>query len=161
MTPMIHSLEVAPEGDRFLRLRRDFAAPLPLLWRAYTEPALLKRWMGAQGWPLTHCEMELREGGNLRWVWSGPHGEMGLSGHFREVRAQERIVHTELFDEDWTGGETVVTLCFEDCDGGARLDMLIEYASEAARAGALQSGMTDGMEETYARLDELLATGVE
>jgi uncharacterized protein YndB with AHSA1/START domain len=99
----------------------------------------------------------VREGGSLRWVWRVPDGEMGLSGRYIEIVSGERIVHTELFDADWTGGETVVTLRFENHGEMTRMDMLIEYSSEAARAGALKSGMTDGMEETYARLDTMLA----
>jgi uncharacterized protein YndB with AHSA1/START domain len=157
MTPMIRSLEVQTEGDRFLRLRRDFDAPRPLLWRAYTDPEIVRRWLWARDCPMIRCEMDVREGGSLRWVWRVPDGEMGLSGRYIEIVSGERIVHTELFDADWTGGETVVTLRFEDHGEMTRMDMLIEYSSEAARAGALKSGMTDGMEETYARLDTMLA----
>jgi uncharacterized protein YndB with AHSA1/START domain len=84
---------------------------------------------------------------------------MGLSGTFREIVRPSRIVHTELFDEDWTGGETLVTTTLEENDGRTIMTMTVRHASSAARKQALQSGMTEGMSQTYDRLDALLASG--
>jgi len=159
MTPMIRALEVATEGDRFLRLKRDFAAPRALVWRAHTEPEIVKRWLWARDVPMITCDMDFRVGGSLRWVWAAPHGEMGMSGRYVEIVPTERIVHTELFDDDWTEGETLVTTRFEDHGSFCRMDMLVAYSSGSARAGALRTPMTDGMEECYQRLDEMLAKG--
>jgi uncharacterized protein YndB with AHSA1/START domain len=103
------------------------------------------------------CEVDLRVGGRYRYEWNGPDGElMAVGGEFREVDPPSRLVTTELFDEDWTGGETLVTADFIDQAGQTRLEMTILYSSREARDGALASGMTEGMEMGYAGLDELL-----
>lgn len=91
-------------------------------------------------------------------MWRKDDGaEMGMGGVFREIVRPERIVHTELFDQDWTGGETVSTTRFTERDDRTTLTITTLYSSKEARDGALKSGMTDGMEVGYARLDELLA----
>ena len=89
--------------------------------------------------------------------WRGPDGaEMGLSGIYREIVPSERIVHTELFDEDWTGGETLVTWSITEQDGETILSLTVLYSSQEARDGAL-TDMGRGMEMGYQRLDEILA----
>jgi uncharacterized protein YndB with AHSA1/START domain len=82
---------------------------------------------------------------------------MGLRGTYREVVPPDRLVHTEIFDEDWTGGETTVTITFTEKDGKTTCAMTVLYSSKEARDGALKTGMTDGMEMGYARLDRILA----
>jgi len=101
--------------------------------------------------------MDLRPGGAFRWVWRGPDGtEMGLRGVYREIVKPERIVHTEIFDEDWTGGETLVTLVLTEHAGRTTTTMTVLYSSREARDGALRIGMTEGLEVGSARLDKLL-----
>ncbi|TGT04475.1 ATPase, partial [Mesorhizobium sp. M8A.F.Ca.ET.213.01.1.1] len=68
------------------------------------------------------------------------------------------IVATELFDEDWTGGETLGTVVFTEVNGKTLLTQTILYASQAARDGALGTGMTSGMADSYAQLDDRLAS---
>jgi uncharacterized protein YndB with AHSA1/START domain len=76
------------------------------------------------------------------------------------MRRPERIVHTELFDQDWTGGEVVVTLALREvAPDETELEMTMLYVSMEARDGAAASGMTIGMESGYAHLDTLLASG--
>jgi uncharacterized protein YndB with AHSA1/START domain len=102
--------------------------------------------------------MEVRPGGSIRWVWRDPERkEMGLKGVYKEVVPPERLVHTELFDEDWTGGETLVTITFTEQAGKTTCAMTVLYSSLEARDAALKTGMTDGMEMGYARLDRLFA----
>jgi len=152
------ALQVTTPTDREVVVTRHFAAPCDLVFRAYTTPDLLRQWFhGPPGWTMELCEVDLRVGGRYRYEWSGPDGEvMAVGGEFREVDPPSRLVTTELFDEDWTGGETVVTADFIDQAGQTRLEMTILYASREARDGALASGMTEGMEMGYALLDELL-----
>lgn len=146
------------KGDREIVVTRKFEAPRELVFRALTEPELLLQWMwGPDEWPLTDCRIDLRVGGELRYEWKNPNGgEMGLSGVFREIDAPERIVHTEIFDEDWTGGETVVTTDLSEQAGVTTMTMTVRYASEDARKQALQTPMEAGMAQTYERLDGLL-----
>jgi uncharacterized protein YndB with AHSA1/START domain len=104
------------------------------------------------------CDIDLKVGGRYRYVWRGPNGEdMGMGGVFREIVRPERIVTNELFDEDWTGGETLVTTVFTEDSGRTRATLTVLYASKEAREGALATGMTEGMESSYQHLDELLA----
>ena len=154
------NLRVATPTDREIAMTRVFDAPRHLVFEAWTKPELLKRWLyGPPDWSLAVCDMDLRPGGALRWVWCGPDGtEMGLSGVYREIVPPERIVHTELFDEDWTGGETLATIDFVEQDGKTTVTMTVLYSSREARDGALKSGMEHGMAAGYDRLAEMLAS---
>jgi uncharacterized protein YndB with AHSA1/START domain len=153
-------LKVALTGDTDLTLTRSFAAPARLVWRAVTEPALITQWMWARVAPMVTCEQDFRVGGAFRWVWRRSDGsDMGVSGKFVEIEAPRRLVHTELFDEDWTDGETVVSQTFtETAPGRTLLTMVIRCQSATGRDKMLASSMTDGMTETYAKLDALLVT---
>ena len=82
---------------------------------------------------------------------------MAMSGLIKEIEPPSRIVSREIFDEDWTGGETVSTLLFEERDGRTHLTNTIVYASAEAREAALKTGMTEGMEMGFGNLDRLLA----
>jgi uncharacterized protein YndB with AHSA1/START domain len=152
-------LEMTTPSDREIAMTRRFDAPASLVWRAFTEPELVKRWLyGLEGWTLAVCELDVRPGGALRYEWHGPDGEvMGLSGEYREVDPPHRMTHTEIFDEDWTGGETLITTSFREEDGVTTVTMTVLYASEAARDGAMKTGMAEGMEMGYVRLEGVLA----
>lgn len=154
-----NTLQVTAPSDREIVMTRVFDAPRQLVFDAHTKPDLVRRWLlGPPGWTMPVCEIDLRVGGRFRYVWRKDDGaEMGMGGVFREIVRPERIVHTELFDQDWTGGETVSTTRFTERDDRTTLTITTLYSSKEARDGALKSGMTDGMEAGYARLDELLA----
>jgi uncharacterized protein YndB with AHSA1/START domain len=102
------------------------------------------------------CEIDLRPGGRWRYVYRMPDGsEMTLQGTFREVTPPERVVHTETWGPEWP--ETVNTLALTEIGGQTTITITLLYPSQEARDAALQSGMKDGMEQGFARLDELLA----
>ena len=151
-------LLVTQSGDREIVITREFKAPRSLVWDAHTKPELVRRWLlGPSGWTMPVCEIDLRVGGRYRYVWKNEDGRsMGLGGVFREVQRPERLAHTESFDEDWTGGETLVTQVFGESAGVTTLSMTIAYSSSEARAGVLKSGMTTGMEAGYERLEQML-----
>jgi uncharacterized protein (TIGR03086 family) len=158
MSTQATTLDVAPIGDRAIRIVRSFRAPRRLVFAAHTEPELLKRWLGPASWTLTDSTVDLRPGGAFRHVMRGPAGEqMVMSGEFREVDEPSRIVSTESFDDDWNGGETLNTTTFDEVDGVTTVTVFVEYASSAARDGALATGMEAGMAEGFDRLDALLA----
>jgi uncharacterized protein YndB with AHSA1/START domain len=145
-------------GATDITFTRSFAASAPLLWQALTDPKLIPQWLWAREAPMTTCEVDFREGGAFRWVWRLKSGtDMAVSGIYKEITAPVRLVHTEIFDQDWTGGETLVTTeLAEIAPQVTRMVMVVRYADAAARAGALQTAMTEGMEEGYARLDDAL-----
>ncbi|WP_114953207.1 SRPBCC family protein [Sphingosinicella terrae] len=150
-------LEIAAKGEREIVITRLFAAPPHLVFEAHTVPALLKRWLsGPEGWTLAACEIDLRVGGTYRYEWRHQDGRvMGMSGSYREIEPPKRLVATELFDEDWTGGETLNTQSFEAIGDHTRLTTNVLYASAAARDGALSSNMEAGMAVSYGKLDVL------
>ena len=158
---MKHSgnLTVTTPSDREIAMSRVFNAQRKLVFDAYTKCEYLKRWLGVfGGWSLDLCEIDLKVGGSYRYVWRNTNGaEMGMGGVYREIAIGERIVATEKFDEAWYEGEAVDTTTFVEKNGKTTLTILVLYASKAARDGALESGMADGVTAGFDNLDEVLS----
>ena len=153
------TVEVAKPSEREVVVARTFDAPRTLVFEAFTTPELVKRWLyGPDEWPMVACEIDFSVGGAYRYVWRHREkGDMAMGGVYREIVPPERIVHTELFDADWTGGETLVTTTFEERDGRTTVTATVLYSSRAARDAALKTPMIDGWSQSYGRLDALLA----
>jgi uncharacterized protein YndB with AHSA1/START domain len=157
--------EVSMPSDREVKVTREFRAPRALVYRTYTEPALVKRWLlGPPGWTMPVCEMDVRVGGKYRWRWrsDGDQTEFGFSGVFREVEPARKLVHTEKYDAGTAGfgqdgGEALITVTFAEQNGITTLTTLMDYGSKEARDAAVATGMTDGMEQSYQLLDNVLA----
>lgn len=158
--PSTHTLTMKSLGESELLFTRDFDAPRTLVWEALTRPELIQRWLlGPDGWTMPVCEVDLKPGGRFRYVWRKGDRDMGMSGTFVEIVPPERIVHTEIFDQDWTGGETVVTTTLVEAAGRTTMSTTVRYSSAAAREGAIKTGMVDGMSVTYDRLEAMIARG--
>lgn len=158
--------EVSQPNDKSVRVTRQFNAPRALVFRAFTTPALLQQWLlGPPGWSMPVCEMDVRVGGKFRWRWRNDESgkEFGFYGELREVRAPEKIVHTEFFDPGDVGGDmgdgALITTEFAESRGLTTMSVTMEFSSKEARDAAVSTGMTGGMEQSYARLDEVLAKG--
>lgn len=156
--------QVTLPSDREVRVTRQFNAPRELVYRAHTDAKLVPKWMlGPPGWTMPVCEMDVREGGTYRWRWRSEDGaqEFGFYGSFTEVKAPEKVVHDEYYDPGSVGGSmpagdpAIVTLSLSEASGVTTLICNIKFASKEARDGAVATGMTDGMEMGYARLDDL------
>lgn len=150
--------------DEHVRITRAFDAPRQLIWRAHTEPALMKRWLlGPDGWRMTVCELDPRPGGAYRYTWEpvdGTAGEaFGFDGEALVFEPERRMVSTERMTG--TGfPATTNDLSFDEQDGVTLLTLIVTYADAAQRDAILATGMTDGMEASYARLErELVTTG--
>ena len=152
-------LTITTPTDHQVVITRQFDAPRHLVFACYTQPALIKRWLnGAEGWIMTVCEFEARVGGKYRYEWKAPSGYvMGMAGVVREIEPVAWLASTELFDDDWTGGETISTLKFDEEGQQTTLVNTITYSSREARDGALRTPMAEGMEFGYKKLDEVLA----
>ena len=157
---MTNALKLTALSDREIVMTRAFDAPRELVFEAWTRPDLVKRWLyGPEEWKLAVCDIDLRVGGALRFVWRHTDGRtMGMGGVYREIAPPDRLVFTELFDEDWTGGETLVTMDFTEHSGKTTMMQTVLYSSEAARDAVLKSGMERGMVQSYDRLEKLLAS---
>jgi uncharacterized protein YndB with AHSA1/START domain len=154
------TLKLTTRGDREIIMTRVFDAPRNLVFDAMTKPELMRRWLtGAPGWSMVVCEVDLRVGGAYRWVWRGPDGtEMGMGGVHREIVRPERIVCTQLFDLDWTGGEALGTVVLTERDGKTTLTNTVLYSSREARDAVLKTPMEHGMALGYDQLAALLAS---
>jgi uncharacterized protein YndB with AHSA1/START domain len=149
------TLKVTTPTDREIVLTRIFDAPAHLVYKAFTDPELLKRWYGPHGWSLTVCEVDLRVDGPWRFVLQGPDGRsMGMGGTYREIVPGKRTVHTEAFDD--YPGDSVVTTILTEHDGKTTLTATARYESKEVRDAVIESGMEHGAAETYDRLAELL-----
>lgn len=156
------TLTVSTPSDREIVMRRLFDAPRRLVYAAFTTPELLQRWYGARGWHLVHCEIDLRVGGAWRFVSRGPGGaEMGQSGVYQEVSPPERLVYTELFDNQSYPGESLIRHEFVERDGRTTLTSTVLYATREGRDKVLTYPMARGAGESFDRLAELLALTVE
>jgi uncharacterized protein YndB with AHSA1/START domain len=145
-------------SDREIVATRAFAAPRELVFDAYTSPEHLPRWMlGPSGWTMPVCEIDLRPGGSWRFVWRKDDGtEMAMSGVYREVARPERLVNTESWGGDWP--DTVNTLVLTETDGVTTMVSTSLYPTLEARDAALGSGMKEGMNISFDRLDTHLAS---
>ena len=141
-------------------MTRVFDAPRRLVFDAYTTPDLLKRWLGVfGGWSLVVCEIDLKVGGAYRYVWRNTKGtDMGMGGVYREIVPPERVVATESFDESWYPGEALDTSVLVEQGGKTTLTTTVLYESGEARDAVLKTPMTRGVDESYDKLAELLAS---
>jgi uncharacterized protein YndB with AHSA1/START domain len=166
--------EASLPSDTEVLVTRSFDAPVKLVWRAYVEPNLMRRWCsGYPGWSMPVCEMDMRVGGKYRWRWrSDENGqEFGFTGEVLEVAPHAKIVHTQIYDAGDLGGAdssgavipdsmgsepSIITVTFQENNGITNVTTLIRYASKADRDAAFETGMTDGMEFSYKQLDGVL-----
>lgn len=152
------ALKLTTPTDREIVLQRVFDAPRGLVFDALTRPELLIRWLGARGWNLIVCEVDLRVGGAWRFVSRGPGGsEMGHGGVYRVIEPPDRLVYTELFDDQSYPGESLITQDLVERDGTTTLTSTVLFASNEGRDTALRYPMGRGVAEGYARLDQVLA----
>jgi uncharacterized protein YndB with AHSA1/START domain len=148
--------KVTTPSDREIRIERIFNAPRERVWRAFTDPTLLAQWWG-RGHKLVIERMEFERGGHWRFVEHGPEGIHGFEGRFREITPPERLVQT--FEWDGMPGYVIIeTATFEDLgDGRTRIVNVSLFHTTEERDGMVNAGMEQGMNQSYAALDELLA----
>jgi uncharacterized protein YndB with AHSA1/START domain len=158
--------QVSLPSDTEVRVARSFHAPRKLVWQAHTDPKLVTRWMlGPPGWSMPVCEMDVRPGGKYRWRWRSDEGgqEFGFFGTFTEVDQPATLNHDEYFDPGDVGSSmptdkpAIVSTSFSEKNGVTTIVSVIDFGSKEARDAAVSTGMTDGMEMGYERLDKMFA----
>ncbi|KQU97554.1 hypothetical protein ASC89_19950 [Devosia sp. Root413D1] len=151
-------LTITLPSDREIVVTRTFKASADLVFDCWTIPALIRRWLGPADWVFVTCEFDARVGGKWRFVTTGPGGfEMGSSGEVLEITRPDWIKTNEIYDMDWTGGQTIVTNRITEANGITTSVVTILYANKEARDGARATPMAEGMEMGFKRLEELLA----
>ncbi len=146
------------EGDTHLIVTRRFAAPPEAVYRAHTEPELIKKWLlGPEGWSMPVCISEARPGGKIRYEWTNGKGRgFHLTGEYLELNPYSRIVHVERMHlPDPTPDNHVETRLDRDGEG-TLMTLRMTLPDEHTRATMLASGMESGMEASYRRLDGMI-----
>ena len=148
----------ATPNDREVVVTRVVDAPRRTVFEAWTNPRHIPQWLiGPDGWTMPVCEVDLRPGGAWRYVYRKSSGvEMVMGGTFREIVPPERLVSTESWGADWP--ETVNTMVLTESAGQTTIALTITYPSKEARDAALQTGMKEGSELSFARLDQFVKT---
>jgi len=160
MESMTHSgkAQVTLPADDQIKVVREFDAPANLVYRAVTEPELVKRWWGAQRGAMTVTEIDLRVGGKWRYVMDASNGqEVGFHGEFREIVPNERIVQTEAYEgiPDPDESANVNTMTLVEADGRTTMELLIQCVNKESRDMQIASGMEEGMQESYDDLEDV------
>jgi uncharacterized protein YndB with AHSA1/START domain len=142
-----------PADDQIL-IEREFDAPAALVWRALTEPDLVKRWWAGKRGEVTSAEIDLRVGGAWRYVMSAHGGEFEVAfhGEYREIVEAERIVSTEVF-EGFPDAASVNTMTLVEEGGRTTLRTLVRHSSQEHRDGHVNSGMEGGLQESFDALE--------
>ena len=140
-------------------ITREFDAPRKLVFQAFTDPELYVQWLGPRRLTMRLDTFEPRSGGRWRYIQKDQSGnEFGFHGVYHEVRAPERIIDTFEFEGLPEAGHVCLeTLTLEALPGGrTRLAVQSVFQSVADRDTALQSGMEEGINDSYERLTALL-----
>lgn len=142
--------------DQRVRITRMIDGPRELVWRAHHDPDLMRQWLlGPDGWQMIECEL----GETYRYTWQQGDDESTRFGFEGETVLSEptwRAVTTErMIGMDGPG--TLNDLQLYEEDGATLLTLLIEYADKDMRDMILATGMTEGMETSYARLEAVIA----
>ncbi len=139
-------------------MTRVFDAPRRLVWEAWTNPEHVPHWMlGPEGWTMPVCEIDLRPGGKWHFVWRRTDGtEMEMHGVYKEITPPEQLVYTEAWGGDWP--EVLNTLVLVEKDGKTTMTCTILSPSKEARDRGLETGMEDGADISFDRLDAYLKT---
>ncbi|TXG83330.1 MAG: ATPase [Thermomicrobiales bacterium] len=142
-------------------MQRTFNAPRELVYRAMTEPDLVAQWWGQRGSTTIVDQLDPRVGGAWRFIQRGEDGaEYAFRGEFLELDPPARIVQTFEF-ELMPGHISSDAITLTETDGVTLVRIFSTFASKVDRDGMLQSGMEGGANETYDRLEELLATLIQ
>ena len=146
------------EGDTSVVFTRRFAATPEQMYRAHLEPEMIQKWLlGPDGWTMPVCITDSRPGGSFRYEWSDGKGNgFHITGEYQALEPFRRIVHVErMFLPDPTPDNHVETI-FEADGAGTLMTMRMTVPSKEVREAMLASGMDQGMETSYARLESMI-----
>jgi len=146
----------APAGVSFIEIEREFDAPRALLYRAYADPELLKQWLGPRKYEMVVDRWEPRDGGSWRYVHKDGTNEYGFHGVFHGPQSVDGMLQTFEF-EGAPGHVSLDALQFIERDGRTIVRSHSVYQSIADRDAMVESGMAEGLDDGFKRLDELIA----
>jgi uncharacterized protein YndB with AHSA1/START domain len=151
--------EVERAGESIAVVSRVVRGTIDMVWRAHHEKELLQRWMlGPDGWTMPVCQVADQVGDSYRYEWENTEsGErFGFEGELLESEKPRRAVTTErMIGMEGPGAKNEMILT-PFPGGRTRIEVRIEYPSNEVREMVLATGMVDGMETSYARLEQVL-----
>ncbi len=151
------TLAVTLPNATAVRVTREIAAPPHAVYRACTEPDLVRRWWSGGEGEVTVADVDLRVGGRWRFVVEGDGYQVGLHGVYHDIVPSQRITCTEV-DEDRADAEADAALCtytFTATGGHTVLSLLTELPTPDHREALLDSGMEQGLAETWDHLERV------
>jgi len=153
---MKNDTRVERESERALVVTRTFNGPARIVFEAWTQPELFKRWWvpKSAGLTLLSCEMDVRVRGGYRLVFAGNPQPIAFFGKYLEVTPHSRLSWSN--DESPDGAITTVT--FEERDGKTHVVVHDLYPSKEVLDAAIASESTGGFAEQFEQLDDLLVT---
>jgi len=141
-------------ADTQIMITRDFDAPRHLVYRAWTEPDLVRRWWAGDRGEVRSIEADVRPGGRYRYVMTANGGfEVAFRGEYSEVIPDERVVSTEIF-EGMPDTPAVSTVTFAEAGGRTRVTILVQHTSREHRDAHVNSGMETGLQEALDHLEQ-------
>ncbi len=150
---------IAELGKQEFFIIREFNAPREILFKAFTDPKLYVQWIGPRGLKTSLETFESKNGGSWRYIQKDPEGnEFAFHGVNHEVAAPERIIGTFEFEGLPEKGHVILEKTIFETLSGGRTKMTSQsvFLTIEDRDGMLQSGMEEGVNDSYNRLDELL-----
>lgn len=156
-------LTLALVGDTGVIVRRLFDAPPKVVYSANTDPELLKIWLlGPEGWTMPVCISEPMPGGRIRYEWDdGQGGGFFLTGEFIELEPFRRTVHVERMHLPDATPDNRVETVYEASGTGTLMSLRMTLRDAATGSAMLATGMEQGMESSYSRLDEILTDATQ
>ncbi|TAK01469.1 MAG: polyketide cyclase [Chloroflexota bacterium] len=146
----------APAGVPFIDIEREFAAPRALVHRAYSDPELLKQWLGPRKYVMEIEVWEPRDGGRWRYIHRDADSAYGFHGVFHGPQTEERMLQTFEF-EGAPGHVSLESVEFIDQGDRTLVRNHAVYQSIEARNAMVESGMEEGINDGFDRLDALMA----
>jgi uncharacterized protein YndB with AHSA1/START domain len=149
------SAVITMPSDTEILITRVFDAPAELIFRAWTTPELVQRWWGFETSEWEVCEIDLRVGGQWRYVIRERDMEVGFHGEYREIERPHRLVSTEVY-EGFPEGQSVNVMTLDEVDGVTTMSTLVQHECQEHRDAQLASGMESGMQVSYDRLEDVV-----
>lgn len=163
--------------DNQLIVSRTFDAPREMVWKAWTDPEMIKQWWGPEGFTSPDAKVDLTIGGKYIYTMHGPAGsewdkDMYSAGVFKEIVPNEKLVVTDYFSDaegnkvmpaDYgqdanSPDEMTATILFEEVEEGkTKLSVIYDKpATEEQLQAMIRSGMNEGWKSTLVKLGAIL-----
>lgn len=153
----LQKMTLETEGERHVIVTRRFAAAPEAVYRAHTEPELIRQWLlGPEGWTMPVCLHEGRVGGRFRYEWVKGDKGFSITGEILELEPGYRIVHVERMHLPDATPDNHIETRFERDGAGTLMTIRMTLPDAQTRAMMLGSGMEKGMEASYVRLEGMI-----